>query len=367
MKILHIITDTNIGGAGKLLVAVLKNTDQKRFNVAVAVPSGSALIPLIEETKARVIETEYGRDRSYERPYTRELRRIIRAEKPDIVHCHASLSGRIAAWQCGVKVRIMTRHSVFDLEKSDTSFPKKQLRGLISNIITTHYVATAEAAKRLLIDMGCDAKKITVIKNGSEKLRELTRREREEMRVKLGIPTDAFVVGISARLEIYKGHKYLLDALKAANVNDIYLLVVGEGREMENLKSQASALGISDRVIFAGFQHDMAPYYGVMDVGANCSFGTETTPLAITEAMALGVPSIVSDYGGNPDTVTDGRDGIVVPRKDSKALANAVLSLYSDREKLAVLSANARNSYKEKYSAKIMTEKYEALYLSLLE
>jgi len=367
MKLLHIITDTNIGGAGKLLVAVLKNIDKERFDIAVAVPGGSALIPLIDETGVRVIKTEYGRDKSFEGKYTRELRKIIRAEMPDIVHCHASLSGRIAAWQCGVKVRIMTRHSVFELSKSDKSFPKKQLRGLISNVITTHYIATAEAAKRLLIDMGCDEKKITVIKNGSEKLRELTKTERDDMRDILGIPRDAFVVGISARLEAYKGHKYLLDALGMIGVNNIYLLVVGDGSEMENLKKQAAALEISDRVIFAGFKLDMAPYYAVMDVGVNCSYGTETTPLAITEAMALGVPSIASDFGGNPDTVTDGYDGVVIPQKDSARLCDAILSLYNDREKLAFLSANAKKSYDEKYSAKIMTEKYEKLYINLFE
>ena len=159
----------------------------------------------------------------------------------------------------------------------------------------------------------------------------------------------------------------MLDALGMIGVNNIYLLVVGDGSEMENLKKQAAALEISDRVIFAGFKLDMAPYYAVMDVGVNCSYGTETTPLAITEAMALGVPSIASDFGGNPDTVTDGYDGVVIPQKDSARLCDAILSLYNDREKLAFLSANAKKSYDEKYSAKIMTEKYEKLYINLFE
>ncbi|MBO4354050.1 MAG: glycosyltransferase [Clostridia bacterium] len=367
MKILHIITDTNIGGAGKLLVAVLKNIDRERFDVVVAVPRGSALIPLIEETGTRVVPTEYGRDKSFEQAAVRELCRVIKAEKPDVVHTHASLSGRIAAKKCGVRLRFMTRHCVFDEWQKYSRFPRKQIFGALSNYLTTNYVATAEAAKRQLIDMGCDEKKITVIQNGSEKLREITPEEKNGLRAALGIPSDAFVVGIAARLEIYKGHKYLLDALKKLSVNNIYILIVGDGGEMANLKAYAEDLGISDKVIFAGFQSDMALYYGIMDVGANCSFGTETTPLAITEAMALGVPSIVSDYGGNPDTVTNDVDGIVIPQKNADALAEAIRVLYCDREMLKRLSDSARATYAKKYSAEIMTEKLEKLYLSAAE
>ena len=365
MKILHIITDTNIGGAGKLLVAVLKNADYGKFDIAVALPSGSALIPLVEATKAKVITTEHGRDKSFENAAVRELCRIIKTEKPDVVHTHASLSGRIAAKICGVKIRIMTRHCVFGNKASATRFPKKQLRALAENALTTHYVATAEVAKRELIEVGCDEKKITVIQNGSEPVRELSAAEKAAQRAALGIPNDAFVVGISARLEDYKGHKYLFEAATMTGKDDIYYLVVGDGSIADELHSLAEKFGIAKNVIFTGFVSDMAPYYGIMDVGANCSFGTETTPLAITEAMSVGVPSIVSDYGGNAATVTDGVDGKVIPMRDSKALADAVLSLYNDREKLAVLGENARRSHAEKYSAKKMTEKLEKLYLSL--
>ena len=133
----------------------------------------------------------------------------------------------------------------------------------------------------------------------------------------------------------------------------------------QELERYAEEKGVSERVIFAGFQPDMAPYYSIFDIGVNCSYGAETTPLAITEAMSVGVPSVVTNSGGNADTVTDGYDGIVVDEKDPDALASAIMSLYSDREKLARLSENARRSYGEKFSAEIMTEKYEKLYETL--
>ena len=367
MKVLHIITDTNIGGAGRLLLAVLKNIDKDRFDVSVAVPENSALAPLISKTGAKVIPTRHGRDKSYEPAAVRELVWIIKREKPDVVHTHASLSGRLAAKKCRVKIRIMTRHCAFGNKKIAETFPIKQLRGAFSDNLTTHYVATAQIAKRQLVAAGCSEKKITVIQNGAEKMRKVDENEKAALRAALGIPENAFVVGISARLEEYKGHKYLINAMGKIEVNEIYLLVVGDGSLRTELEKYAAEKVVSDKVIFAGFQPDMAPYYSIFDIGVNCSYGAETTPLAITEAMSVGVPSVVSNSGGNADTVTDGVDGIVVPEKDSDALAAAINLLYSDREKLKTLSEHACRSYAEKFSAEIMTEKYEKLYLSLAE
>lgn len=365
MKVLHVITDTNIGGAGRLLLAVLKNIDKNRFDVSVAVPENSALVPLILKTGAKVIPTRHGRDKSYEPAAVRELVWIIKREKPDIVHTHASLSGRLAAKKCRVKIRIMTRHCAFGNKKIAERFPIKQLRGAFSDNLTTHYVATAEIAKRQLVAAGCSEKKITVIQNGAEKMRKVDENEKSALRAALGIPENAFVVGISARLEEYKGHRYLIDAMSKIGVNDIYLLIVGDGSLRTELEKYAAEKGVSDKVIFAGFQPDMAPYYSIFDIGVNCSYGAETTPLAITEAMSVGVPSVVTNSGGNADTVTDGYDGIVVPEKDSGALAAVIMSMYSDRGKLGRLSENARRSYAEKFSAEIMTEKYEKLYEKL--
>ncbi|MBR6051925.1 MAG: glycosyltransferase family 4 protein [Clostridia bacterium] len=369
MRVFHIITDTNIGGAGRLLLAVLNNIDKGMFDVSVCVPKNSALVPLIEETGVRVIPTEHGQDKSYEPAAVHELIRIIKSENPDIVHTHASLSGRLAARRCRVPIRIMTRHCAFGNKKSAERFPIKQLRGAFSDMLTTHYVATAEIAKRQLVAAGCSEKKITVIQNGAEKMRDVTDSERAALRSTLGIPDGAFVVGISARLEEYKGHKYLIDAMNRIrdSVNDVYLIVVGDGKMRLELECYANEKGVSDRVVFTGFQPDMAPYYSIFDVGANCSYGAETTPLAITEAMSVGVPSVVTDSGGNSDTVTDGYDGLVVPEKDADALAAAILSLYSNRDLLARLGESARRSYDEKFSAEIMTEKLEKLYLTLAE
>ncbi len=364
MKILNILSDSNIGGAGRLLVHYLRNFDRARFDGWVALPKGSALIPAVRETGFPVIELEYGADQSWDRRSVGELRRVIRELRPDIVHCHSSLSGRVAAWLEHVPGRFYTRHSVFPPSKKLTTFPGKQLNGLLNRVLSTDIVAVAEAAKKNLTDTGVPADMITVIINGVEPLREVTPAECEALRDALGVGRDDFVCGIIARLEDYKGHSYLLEAAKkvlAAHPATDFL-IVGDGSQADALKKQAADLGITGNVLFTGFTDDVAPYYGIMDLNLNCSWGTEATSLALAEGMSAGVPAVATTYGGNPCMIEDGKNGLLVPEKDPGAMAAAILSLIDDPARLADLSAAARRVYAEKFTARAMTEQLESMY-----
>ena len=302
IKVLNIITDTNIGGAGRILVQYLRCFDRERFEIVNAVPSGSALIPLIEAEGYSVIETKYGHDRSYERGAVGELRRIIRDVRPDIVHTHSSLAGKIAAYLCGVKSRIYTRHCVFDMPKRLTTFPGKQINGLVNNTLSTAIVAVANAAADNLTETGVNPDKITVIINGVEPMPERSERERVAFRSSLGIGEDEFVCLISARLEVYKGHSYLIDAAKIVKDTGcgrpVRFILMGDGAERENLESRAAKLGVSDIVMFTGFVKNVADYYNIADLSLNCSWGTEASSLALAEGMSLGRPAVVTDFGG---------------------------------------------------------------------
>lgn len=364
MKILNILSDSNIGGAGRLLVHYLRNFDRARFDGWVALPKGSALIPAVRETGFPVIELEYGADQSWDRRSVGELRRVIRELRPDIVHCHSSLSGRVAAWLERVPGRFYTRHSVFPPSKKLTTFPGKQLNGLLNRVLSTDIVAVAEAAKKNLTDTGVPADMITVIINGVEPLREVTPAECEALRDALGVGRDDFVCGIVARLEDYKGHSYLLETAKAvlAAHPATDFLIVGDGSQADALKKQAADLGITGNVLFVGFTDDVAPYYGIMDLNLNCSWGTEATSLALAEGMSAGVPAVATTYGGNPCMIEDGVNGLLVPEKDPDAMAAAILSLIDDPARLADFSAAARRVYAEKFTARAMTEQLEAMY-----
>ena len=364
IRILNVLTDSNIGGAGRLLVNYLHNFDRTRFDSAVVLPKDSRLIPAVRAEGYDVIETEYGRDKSWDRRAVGELRRIIREWKPDIVHTHSSLSARAAAWQCGVPARFYTRHCAFEPSKRLTTFPGKQLNGLMNRVLSTDIVAVAEAAKKNLTDTGVPEGMITVIINGVEPLRETSPAENEALRCELGIGRDDFVCGIVARLEDYKGHSYLLDTAKTvlASKPGTVFLIVGEGTERERLEKRAAELGIAGQVIFTGFCDDVAPYYGIMDLNLNCSWGTETSSLALSEGMSVGVPAVATTYGGNPYMITEGVNGLLVPEKDAGAMADAILKIMDDPALLKRLSDGARRLYREKFTARAMTEQLERMY-----
>lgn len=364
IKILHVITDTNIGGAGRLLINYLHCFDRTKFDIKVVLPAGAELKPLVEAEGYAVIETENGRDKSLDRKAVGELMRIIRAEKPDIVHTHSSFSGKLAAYLCGVKRRFYTRHCAFEMPKRLTTFPGKQINGFINNTLATDIVAVAQAAADNLTETGVDPRKITVIINGVEPMRRTAEEERAALKKALGIAPGTFVCGISARLESYKGHMYLLDTVK--QVTDVrphtVFLIVGGGSEEAALKKRARELDITDAVRFTGFVPDVAPYYNIMDLNLNCSVGTETSSLALSEGMSLGIPAVVSDFGGNPYMITDGVNGYVVPEKNPAAMTEAILRIMDDSALLASLREGAYREYQTKFTAAAMTGQLEQLY-----
>lgn len=365
IRVLHFISDSNIGGAGRLLLHCLRHFDRTQFDIAVVLPRGSALVSLIAETGTRMIETEHGRDASHERGALAAFQQIIRAEKPDIVHTHSAFDARLAAYFCGVKSRIYTRHSVFEPSPKLTSFPGKQVSGFVNNTLATRIIAVADAAADNLTATGVRADKITVILNGVEPLSRTSGAERAALRQSLGIRETDFVCGISARMEPYKGHSYLLQTARAVcDVRDnVRFLVMGTGSVYDETVQAAKEMGLADRVLFTGFCPDVTPYYSIMDLSLNCSWGTEATSLALLEAMSLGLPTVATDFGGNPGVIANGENGILTPVRDSAAMADAIVKIASDAALYRTLSDGARRIFHEKFTADAMTRQIEQLYL----
>ena len=195
-------------------------------------------------------------------------------------------------------------------------------------------------------------------------MRKTSPEEQAELKKSLGIGENVFVCGISARLEDYKGHSYLLPTIKtvAEKYPDTVCLIIGGGTQESALKKQAEELGITENVRFTGFVNDVAPYYNIMDLNLNCSIGTETSSLALSEGMSLSVPAIATTYGGNPYMITDGVNGFLVPERDSAAMAEKICLLTRDKDLLNTLSRGAREMYELKFTASAMTRQLESLY-----
>lgn len=365
IKILHFITDTNIGGAGRLLVNQIRNMPRGEFDIFVALPHGSALFSEFKNAPCHIIKCDNCADSSFSFSSILENVKIINKLKPDIVHSHASLSSRIAATLCGVRSRIFTRHCVFPVSKIYESVLVRCAFKVANNALSTCIVAVAESARQNLIEMGCDARKVEVIINGVEPLRTVSESEKSELREKLGIENDNFVVSIFARLEEYKGHRILLYAAAKclSEFPNFKFLIVGDGSRKNELISLAKELKIDKNIIFCGFCGDVAPFFNITDINVNCSFGTETSSLALSEGMSLGVPAVASDYGGNPHMVRNGVNGLIFPQNDADALACALMRLYTDGDLYKRCSTGSLSRFQKEFNASVMCEKMAALYL----
>lgn len=362
-RIIEVSTDTNIGGAGKCLITLLKNFDYDKFDVKVILPPDSLLKPEIDALGTEVIEVEGISDKSLDFKAIKTLKQIFKKEKPDLVHTHASMSARIAARQAGAKV-VYTRHSVFPQSKKLTTFPGKQINGLINNHYSDSIIAVAEAAKDNLTETGVSEKKIKVVLNGVDGLKTVSEDEKSLIRRRFGVNDGEKVVSIVARLEDIKGHDYFIEAakmLKDEGVNAKFF-IAGTGSYEGHLKEKVKELGLSDTVIFTGFITDVDKLMSITDIQANASYGTEATSLALLEGMSIGVPAVVSDFGGNPGVIKDGENGFVVAKQNSVALKDGLKKLLEDSELYQKMSQRSKEIFNETFTSRIMTKNTEDIY-----
>lgn len=362
IKILHFISDTNIGGAGNLLCQQINGLNKHKFDITVALPKGSALT---KKLPCKIIECNYSADKSFSINSIIENYKIIKKVRPDIVHSHGSLSSRIAATILNIPSRVFTRHCAPPIPNYMKNSFAKWTYGKINSTLSTSIIAVSPYTKRHLIELGCDKNKITTIMNGCAPLRYLTDDEKEFWRVKYGLNNDNFVISYFARLEEIKGHKALLHAAKICQSKhpNFRFFIVGTGSYEKALKDYATELGVNNTVKFVGFLDDVTPIFNISNLNLNCSYASETASLSLSEGMSIGIPCVASKIGGNPYMVKNEENGLLFPPQNYKALANAIIRLYEDKDLYKKCSLGAIKRYKEELNDKIMCRKMTSFYL----
>lgn len=369
MKVLHVISDSNIGGAGVLLCNLLACFDRDKVESMVALPCGSKLAARIKTMNVPVIYLHNACDR-VSLNSVHELFQIIQKVNPDIVHANAAVSARVAARLCRVPV-VHTRHCCFPPSGIMRNAIARRAAGMCNRMLSDHVIATAQAAAKNLCELGIPDEKISIIINGSLPVREVNEGTLDETRKRFGIQKEDFTVGICARLEEYKGQDTFL--LAASILRQLRpqlpfrFLIIGDGSCGEELKKLTAELGLDDFVTFTGFISDMAPVYRVLRVNVNCSSGTETSCLAISEGMSVGLPTVASDYGGNVAMIGKSGAGFLFPVGDAEALATAILQIAEDEELEKKMKERARERYLSHFTAEKMSREVQDVYEKILQ
>ncbi len=366
IDILNIISDTNIGGAGRAVLNYLQYMDRTAFSAKVVVPKGSLLIGPVRSLEVPVIEIDAMADKSYDRTAIRKLMGIVSREDPDVVHTHGSLSGRIAGKRCGKKV-VFTRHSAFPFPSYVCKTPLRLVYKYLYEHYSDRIIAISPAGAKLMTDAGISSKKISVMMNGVSPVQR-DQCKAEALKKRYGIQDGDFVIGILARIEEYKGHMDVLETLRILRERgrQVKLIIAGTGAFETQVRQRTRELDLDDLVIFTGFVEDVSQVLSAMDLQVNASYVSETSSLSLLEGMSMGLPMAAADCCGNPWIVDQGISGYLFPPRDAEALADIVEKLMDDRELLKRLGQGALKTYNERFTGQIYAKILEDIYRDVL-
>ena len=366
-RIIHVISDSNIGGAGKYLLNYLENCDRNSFKVKVVVPIKSKLIEEISNLGFEYFEIDGLAEQSYNKIAVKKLIEIFKNEKPDIVHSHACLSARIAARKCKSKI-IYTRHTDAEPSKKLTNPIGKFINGLINGYFSDGIIAVSNSARENLIRTGISNKKIKIIYNGVSPADKITDTEQiKNIYKSFGLPYGAKIISIVARLEEIKGHEYFIDAAKIVSergYDDVKFIIAGIGTREDFLKEYALKKNVKN-VVFLGFIKNIYELNNITYIQVNTSI-YEAFGLAVVEGMRVGVPAVVSNCGGNPEVTKDGINGYVVNGQNPDEIAAKIIYLIDNEDVYKKMSDNSLKLFYENFTADIMAKNIEKYYLEIL-
>jgi len=369
MKILHIITRLDKGGSAETVVYICEYFNKKEGYEIVLVYGGEIKVNLscknyyIKELKRKISLVN-------DIIAFLKIYKIIKKEKPDIIHTlssKAGIIGRWAAWLARINKLQVTSKKIIHTPHGHIFYGyygklKTFLFLFLERItakITDKLIALTEGEKNESLSFGVGKEQQwVIIPSGidynlelkvSNKLRDLSRNLRDsELKEKLGISKNSIVIGTVARLEPIKGIRYLVDAAKiilslpsSYLLPSSYFLIVGDGSERKFLEEKVEKLGLKDKFIFTGMRDDVAELMSIMDIYVQPSIN-EGMGKTIVLAELLGKPVVATNVQGIPSVIINNETGILVPPKDPQKLAEVIVKLINDENLRTKMGENAK-------------------------
>jgi len=363
VTILHLNTETSWRGGEAQTLRLAIGLRDRGHTCLVAAPPGS---PLLERSAAAGLEALPFRARGeLDLSAAGRLARLLVERRVGLLHdhtAHAVTLGTLASLFGGRRPVVATRRVSFPLRG-------RLLGRLKYSVRIDRLIAVSEAIRARLIADGLDPDRIVTVHSGIDPDR-FTRGDRSRFRAGLGGAPgfeQGFLVGTAGHLAAHKGIDLFLDAaaLAARERPELRFVIIGRGEEEARLRKQAVRLGLSERVLFAGFREDMPDVYAGLDLFVLASLSGEGSPAVVKEAMAAGVALAATDLEGLEEIVEDGRHGLLTPPGNAPALARAIVLLASDpslRERMALA---ARDRVRE-FTSDRMVERTERVYHSVV-
>jgi glycosyltransferase involved in cell wall biosynthesis len=383
IKVLQIIARLNIGGPAIYTILLSHELDKIGYKtILVKGTEGQTegdMMYLAESKGVKpVIIPELGREIGFKNDLVAfyKLYKLIKSEKPDIVHTHtakAGTLGRIAAWLADVPVILHTFHG--HVLAGYFGKLKTLVFILIEKIlarISTRIITLSNELKKELIEIGiAREKKFEVIPLGLELRPFMEGGFFGEFKKELELSEDTVLIGIVGRLVPIKGHKYFLEAAKIINQGsgvrgqELRFVIIGDGELRKELEDYTKKLGIANDVVFTGFRRDLPKIYSDLDIVVLSSIN-EGTPVSIIEAMASGKPVIATNVGGVSSLVENNINGFLINPQDVQALSDAIIKLLNDSDLRQKMGREGRSSVFPRYDISQLVKRVDLLYTQMI-
>ncbi|MHC4472037.1 MAG: glycosyltransferase [Planctomycetota bacterium] len=368
IRVLHILTTLDVGGAEGQVLEVLSRLDRERYDVAVAWLKGRG--DLAKAFEAAGIRTHsLGMSRTLDPTVLRRTIQHVRSVRPHIVHTHlmkADLVGSLAARIASVPVLLSTKHN----EDRHLRVPPVALAAFGVAILADRVVVISDAVRRFLArTIRLPDRRMTRILYGypASGNGPSGGEARLALRRELGLAPDCPVVTTVGRLAAQKG---LFDLLRAAALvrdaaPEVRFLVAGRGELRGRLEAKLDELSLGGTVRLLGFRPDVAKLLAGSDLMVLPSHW-EGFGMVLLEAMAAGIPIVGTRVGAIPEVVAEGGTGLLVPPHDPDSLATAILRLVRHRDEARAMGRAGRQRLAEEFSIRRAVSAHEALYEELV-
>ncbi|HPY88980.1 MAG TPA: glycosyltransferase family 4 protein [Spirochaetota bacterium] len=328
MKILHIIDSMGLGGAQTVLKGIFES---QKTNSEIFLFSLRNREINIEIDHSNVVINKFSK--KYSIAPIKQLKTLIRKENIEIIHCHLFKSQIFGYFLKlfyfpNIKLIFHEHGEIFQNHIIYNAFMK------ISRNRVDLYLAVSKATKKHLIDkIKIHENKIHILYNFVD-LNKFNSKNVSgnilNIRDKLRIEENEFVVGFVGRLSKIKGCKYLINSLPYLKFN-YKCLIAGTGKELNKLKTLSKKLKVENKIIFLGYKDNIYEYYPLMNVLIIPS-SSEASPMAFYEAQSLGIPVIGSDVTALNEFIIDGKNGFLFKYGDFKKIAEILNYLYDKKD-----------------------------------
>jgi len=363
----------HIGGEETYLLSLMRHVERSLFDLVVI---GSVSPQFCARVRQLGVHVEpWGVKSPVDLWALWRLLRLLRRHQVGLIHVQSTRAGvvaRLAGLLLGMPVVLTVHMPAYSFVEGDGlgAHWKRRFYRWVERVLNRHLTDTVVyVSSRVYQDalaMGvAPPDRAVVVSNGID-LSPYRRRPKPDLRAQMKVPPSARVVSCVGRLHRQKGVDVLLRAASGAALQgqDWRLWVIGDGPERAALEAQADELGLADRVCFLGYREDVPDLLMASDVFVLAS-RYEAMPMAVVEAMAAGLPCVVTDVGESPRLVEQGVTGLVVKPEDADGLAAALAALLSDPERCRAMGEVARRRA-EQYSAQQMVRQTEQVYAAAL-